>query len=50
LSRRPTILLQLEGAPVKAAASKDNMEFVINVNLLEAATASGDSATDSEDG
>jgi hypothetical protein len=31
-SKRPTILLQLEGAPAKAAASKENIEFVINAS------------------
>ena len=33
VSKRPTILLQLEGAPVRAAASKESLEFVINANF-----------------
>lgn len=32
VSKRPTILLQLEGAPVKASAGKDDLEYVINAN------------------
>ena len=33
VSTRPTILLQLEGKPVKAATGKDNLEYVINSNF-----------------
>jgi hypothetical protein len=32
VSTRPTILLQLEGAPVKGVASKEDLEFVVNAN------------------
>ncbi|MGZ5135002.1 MAG: hypothetical protein ACXWCG_07625, partial [Flavitalea sp.] len=31
-SKKPTILLALEGSPVKAAASKENIESVVNAN------------------
>jgi hypothetical protein len=34
VSKRPTILLQLDGAPVKATASKGNIEFVIKASHL----------------
>ena len=32
VSKKPTLLLQIEGAPIKAAASKEEIEYVINAN------------------
>ncbi len=32
-SKRPTILIQLEGKPTKASTGKDNLEYVINANF-----------------
>lgn len=33
MSKVPTVLLAVEGTPVKAAANKENLEFVVNANL-----------------
>jgi hypothetical protein len=32
MSKRPTILLSVEGTPVKAAASKENIDYIVNAN------------------